>query len=51
MTIPAGFLAWNITEPESFLGALGFVFLWGIFDYIFGFLVTIIIAAFMSLFN
>ena len=49
MTIPAGFLAWNITEPESFIGAIGFLIVWGILDYVFGFLITIFVAMFSSL--
>ncbi len=29
-SICSGMLAWHITEPESFLGALGFLLVWGI---------------------
>jgi len=51
MTIPAGFLAWNIVEPKSFMGAIGFLIIWGILDYVFGFLITIIVAVLSSLFK
>jgi len=51
MTIPAGILAWNIVEPHSFWGALGFLLVWSILDYIFGFILTLVAGILASLFN
>jgi hypothetical protein len=30
ISIGSGVMAWNWIEPESFLGAIGFLILWGI---------------------
>lgn len=30
LSIGSGILAWNWIEPESFLGAIGFIILWGL---------------------
>lgn len=30
ISIGSGIMAWNWIEPESFLGAIGFIILWGI---------------------
>lgn len=30
LSIVSGVLAWNWVEPESFLGAIGFLIIWGI---------------------
>lgn len=30
ISIGSGVLAWNWIEPDSFLGAIGFIILWGI---------------------
>ena len=38
MTIQTGFLAWNIVEPQTFIGAIGFLIIWGILDYAFSFI-------------
>ena len=51
MSIPAGIAAWNIVEPESFFGAIGFLIVWGILDYVFGIALAFIIAILSSLFN
>jgi len=51
MTIPAGILAWDIVEPHSFWGALGFLFVWSILDYVFGFVATLVIGIVASIFN
>ena len=30
ISIGSGIMAWNWIEPDSFLGAIGFIILWGI---------------------
>jgi hypothetical protein len=30
ISIGSGVMAWNWVEPESFLGAIGFLILWGV---------------------
>lgn len=30
LSIGSGILAWNWIEPESFLGAIGFLIVWGV---------------------
>ncbi|WP_061085498.1 hypothetical protein [Chryseobacterium indologenes] len=42
--IGSGVLSWNWTEPESFLGAIGFMIVWGILSYIGHFILLGIIA-------
>jgi hypothetical protein len=32
LSIFSGVLAWDWVEPESFLGAIGFLIVWGIFS-------------------
>ncbi|WP_343643331.1 hypothetical protein [Chryseobacterium sp.] len=32
--IGSGVLSWNWVEPKSFIGAIGFMLLWGILSYI-----------------
>jgi len=32
ISISSGIMAWNWIEPESFLGAIGFLIAWGIFS-------------------
>ncbi len=34
LIIFCGVWAWNWTEPENFWGALAFIVLWGILDYV-----------------
>ena len=51
MTIPAGIIAWNIVEPQSFWGALVFLFVWSILDYVFGFIATLLIGILASIFD
>jgi hypothetical protein len=51
MTIPAGFLAWHMVEPQSFIGAIGFIIVWSLLDYVFGFIATILIGIVASLFK
>ena len=45
LSIISGILAWNWVEPESFLGALGFIILWGILIRVSHFIVFGLIAA------
>ena len=47
ISIFAGILAWNWIEPESFLGAIGFIFLWGILTKI-GHLISMGLIALLS---
>nr|WP_315088278.1 hypothetical protein [uncultured Chryseobacterium sp.] len=42
--IGSGVLSWNLTTPESFVGAIGFMILWGILSYIGHFILIGIIA-------
>lgn len=46
ISIGSGVMAWNWIEPESFLGAVGFLFLWGILIRIGYFIATGIVALF-----
>lgn len=39
----AGYLSWQIVEPESFLGAIGFLILWAILGAIFRWIVVLIV--------
>jgi hypothetical protein len=32
ISIGSGVMAWNWVEPENFLGAIGFLILWGVFS-------------------
>jgi hypothetical protein len=46
LSIGSGVLAWNWIEPESFLGGVGFIILWGILSKVahfimFGIIMTI----------
>lgn len=43
ISIGSGILAWNWVEPDSFLGAIGFIIVWGILSKI-GHLIAIGIA-------
>lgn len=47
--IGSGVLSWNIVEPESFLGAIGFMFLWVVFMAIGKFIGGIILIALSEL--
>lgn len=38
LSILSGILAWDWVEPESFLGGVGFIIIWGIFTKISHFL-------------
>ena len=51
MSLPAGIVAWNWVEPESFFGAIGFIIVWGILDYVFGIAFSFIIAILASIFG
>lgn len=42
--IGSGALSWNWVEPQSFIGAIGFMILWGILSYIGHFILIGIIA-------
>lgn len=42
--IGSGVLSWNWTSPESFMGAIGFMIVWGILSYIGHFILLGIIA-------
>lgn len=44
ISIGSGILAWNWIEPESFLGAIGFLIAWGIFSKIGHFLAMGLVA-------
>lgn len=44
ISIISGVLAWNWVEPESFLGAIGFIIIWGVLSTI-GRIIAIGIAA------
>ncbi|KAA2224006.1 hypothetical protein [Chryseobacterium sediminis] len=45
--IGSGILSWNWIEPKSFVGAIGFMILWGILSYI-GYLILIGIITLLS---
>ena len=47
LDILAGILAWNIIEPESFGGALVFLFVWAVFGFI-SYYLSILIMGFLS---
>ncbi len=47
ISIGSGILAWNWIEPDSFLGAIGFIIVWGILSKI-GHLVAVGIGAAIS---
>ena len=42
-TIGAGIFSWNLTEPESFFGVLGFLLLWGVLSKVAFFLAMVIV--------
>ncbi len=44
ISIGSGVMAWNWIEPESFLGAIGFLILWGILSKIGHFLAIGLVA-------
>jgi hypothetical protein len=44
ISIGSGVMAWNWIEPESFLGAIGFLFLWGILSKVGHFLAGVLVA-------
>jgi len=44
ISIGSGVMAWNWIEPESFLGAIGFLILWGILSKIGHFLAMGLVA-------
>ncbi len=46
ISIGSGLIAWNWIEPKSFLGALGFLILWGILSKIGHFIAMGIVALF-----
>jgi len=50
ISIGSGVLAWNWIEPDSFLGAIGFIIIWGIFSKI-GHFIAMGLAALFSGFD
>lgn len=47
----SGVLAWNWIEPESFGGAIVFLFVWGIMGKVFDMILTFIVAGVIELFD
>jgi len=47
ISIGSGILAWNWIEPDSFMGAIGFIIVWGVLSKI-GHLIAIGIGAALS---
>ena len=47
--VGTGTMAWNWVEPESFLGAIKFLIVWGIFGYIAQIVGGLIIAGITSM--
>ncbi len=47
ISIGSGILAWNWIDPESFLGVVGFLILWGILSKI-GHTISLVLVAIMA---
>lgn len=48
VALVSGYMAWNFTSPKSFLGVLGFLMVWAIFEWIGYTVVSLIGAAILS---
>jgi hypothetical protein len=48
IAIGAGILAWNMVEPESFFGAIGFIIVWGFLAKIGHFIAVLIAKEFIN---
>ncbi|MCL2858806.1 MAG: hypothetical protein FWF42_03850 [Streptococcaceae bacterium] len=46
LSIGSGIMAWNWIEPESFLGGIGFLILWGVLSTVGHFLAMGLVALF-----
>lgn len=44
ISIGSGVMAWNWIDPDSFLGAIGFLFVWGILSKVGHFIATALVA-------
>jgi len=49
--VGTGVLAWNTIEPSSFLGAVGFIVLWGLMETLAGWLLFFLSAALYGQFS